>query len=109
MTSVLQPNAESPIEERELEAFAAWRRKEFGKSAALLLETYGGELRSYLVARFKRNESVADDVFSDFLEDFWAGLSDFQWRCSARGWCYVLLRNATTRYHRAPHNRPERR
>jgi RNA polymerase sigma-70 factor, ECF subfamily len=101
-------DAGSPPSELEAEAFAVWQRADYRSTASLLLAAYGGELRSYLLARVSRSESLADDVFSEFLEDFWRGLPDFEWRCSARGWCYILLRNAATRFHRAPHNRRAR-
>ncbi len=108
MSPLVKPDEDSLPNELELEAHGAWQQGDYRATASLLLESYGAELRSYLLARVSRSESVCDDIFSEFLEDFWRGLPNFQWRCSARGWCYVLLRNAAARFHRAPHNRPNR-
>jgi RNA polymerase sigma-70 factor, ECF subfamily len=109
MSQLTPPEVDSRTGKTEVEAAAACRRGDFRTSASLLLEAYGVELRTFLFARLSRNDSVAEEVFSDFLEDFWRGLPEFQWRCSARAWCYILLRHAATRFNRAPHNRPERR
>jgi len=103
-----QSDAGSLLSELETATFVVWQQGDYRSAASRLLGAYGGELRSYLLARVSRNEGVADEIFSDFLEDFWRGLPEFQWRCSARGWCYILLRNAATRFHRAPHNRRAR-
>jgi len=37
-------------------------------------------------------------VFSMFVEDLWAGLPGFQWRCSLRAWAHRLALNATARW-----------
>jgi RNA polymerase sigma-70 factor (ECF subfamily) len=108
LTEPAQPNADALLSELEAEALATWKQGDYRATASLLLEAYGGELRSYLLARVGRSQSIADEVFSEFLEDFWRGLPDFQWRCSARGWCYILLRNAATRFQRSPQNRRAR-
>ncbi len=108
MSSAPQVDPTAALSALESEAYAVWKQGDFRATASLLLDAYGAELRGYLSARLARTSSIADEVFSEFLEDFWSGLPDFQWRCSARGWCYILLRNAATRFHRAPHNRPGR-
>ncbi len=108
MSSASQAEPTAGPSPLESEAYGVWKQGDFRATASLLLEAYGAELRGYLSARLARSDSIADEVFSDFLEDFWRGLPDFQWRCSARGWCYILLRNAATRFHRAPQNRPGR-
>ena len=43
-----------------------------------------------------------------FTEDLWTGLPGFQWRCSMRGFCYTIARNAANRYKVAPANRGDR-
>lgn len=108
MSSAPQAEPTAGLSPLESDAYARWKQGDLRGTASLLLEAYGAELRGYLSARLARSDSIADEVFSDFLEDFWRGLPEFQWRCSARGWCYILLRNAATRFHRAPHNRPGR-
>lgn len=93
----------------ELCARAACDGGDFRTGASLLLSAYGLELRTFLFARCTRNESVVEEVFSEFLEDFWRGLPQFRWQCSARAWCYVLARHAAIRFHRSAQNRAERR
>jgi RNA polymerase sigma-70 factor (ECF subfamily) len=72
--------------------------------AAAAFEAYGPEISSFLIARL-RDASDAQEVFSMFAEDLWAGLPKFSWRCSMRTWAYTLARNAATRYVAAPQRR----
>lgn len=81
----------------------AWTRADFARAATIVYEAYGREVYSFLLALFPGSSS-ADDVFSQFNEDFWRGLPGFGWRCSMRAWCYHLARNAAHRHRRAPHN-----
>jgi RNA polymerase sigma-70 factor, ECF subfamily len=81
----------------------ACTRADFRRAATLVYEAYGREIYSFLLAQFPGSSS-ADDVFSQFNEDFWRGLPSFAWRCSIRAWCYHLARNAAHRHRRAPHN-----
>jgi RNA polymerase sigma-70 factor (ECF subfamily) len=55
------------------------------------------------------SETTASDVFSQFGEDLWAGLSKFKFKSSARTWMYVLARHAAARYRRTPWNKADRR
>jgi RNA polymerase sigma factor (sigma-70 family) len=93
----------------EIAAQGAWERKDYPTAATLVLEAYGGELYSFLLARFAHGSSQADDVFADFAEDFWRSLPAFEWRCSARAWCYKLARSAASRHRRSPQERVDRR
>jgi RNA polymerase sigma factor (sigma-70 family) len=95
---------------RSTEGFAeaAWRAGDFEATATLVLEAYGAELYSFVLAQFRGNQDSADDVFSSFREDFWRGLPGFEWRCSMRAWCYCLARNASNRFRRAPYNQRAR-
>jgi len=61
------------------------------------LEAYGAEILRWLVDRL-RAETAGGDAFSLFAEDLWKSWKSFQWRCSARAWCYTLARNAANRY-----------
>jgi RNA polymerase sigma-70 factor, ECF subfamily len=81
----------------------AWSRHDFETAATIVYEAYGRELYSFLLAQFP-NTASADDVFSQFSEDFWRGLPGFGWRCSIRAWCYQIVRNAAHRHRRAPQN-----
>lgn len=100
------PDPPSPTAEHL--ARAAWDKQDFQAAATIVLEAYGTELYSFILAQFQRNWDQADDAFSAFKEDLWRGLPAFQWRCSIRAWCYRLLRNAASRYRRSPPNRRAR-
>lgn len=77
--------------ERELrELCAAGRHKE---ATHLALTTYGPEILGLLMV-LAGNEADACDAFSAFCEDFWAGISRFEWRSSLRTWSYTVARNA---------------
>jgi len=104
------PNTDAEESYRSTEelAEAAWRRQDFKAAATVVLDAYGAELYSFVLAQFQRSWDEADDVFSTFREDLWRGLPGFQWRCSIRAWCYRLARNAVSRYRRSPQNRRAR-
>src|SRR5688572_4069247 len=104
------PNLDVDDPHRSTEELAedAWRRQDFKATATIVLDAYGAELYSFVLAQFHRSWDEADDVFSTFREDLWRGLPGFQWRCSIRAWSYRLARNAVSRYRRAPQNRRAR-
>ena len=91
----------------EQEAKAACDQRDYEHAATVLLEHYGDELLSFLIARL-RSEADGHEAFSLLAEDLWLGLPGFQWRSSARTWAYALARNAASRHARAPHRRGER-
>jgi RNA polymerase sigma-70 factor, ECF subfamily len=93
----------------EAAARAAWNRGDYSSAARCVFEAYNTELYGFLLAQFRGEAGPADDVFSQFGEDFWLSLPKFEWRCSARAWCYKLARSAASRYRRSPHNRVGRR
>lgn len=86
----------------EEQAHAAWNTESYERAAALVIEGYGPELLGFLVAQL-HDQVRAEEVFSEFCEDFWKGLPQFQWRCSIRTWCYAVLRNSLHRQQRAEH------
>jgi RNA polymerase sigma-70 factor (ECF subfamily) len=88
---------------------AAWGTGNHEQAAVLLLECYGAELYSFLLARFHGKPTLAEDAFSEFSEDLWKGLPKFEWRCSIRSWSYKLARSAATRVVRSPYQRAGRR
>jgi RNA polymerase sigma-70 factor (ECF subfamily) len=90
-------------ETTEALAKQACERGDFEGAATIVYDAYGREIYSFLLSQFQRS-SGADDVFSQFNEDFWRGLPRFGWRCSIRAWCYQLARNASHRHRRSPHN-----
>ena len=67
------------------------------KAATALLEGYGRELLSFLIAHLS-DRDAASEVFSQFTEDLWRGLDGFRWQSTARVWCYTLVRHAASRY-----------
>jgi RNA polymerase sigma-70 factor, ECF subfamily len=75
------------------------------QAATLALEAYGHEILGFLIARL--GEQRGNEVFSEFLEDFWRGLPDFGWRSTLRTWAYTLARHATSRHLRNEQRRPE--
>jgi RNA polymerase sigma-70 factor (ECF subfamily) len=70
----------------------ACQRADFEGAARSALHLYGRELLGYLIARL--GEQRGNDLFSEWLEDFWRGLPSFAWRCTLRGWLYTLARHA---------------
>lgn len=72
-------------------------------AATLALDTYGREVQTFLIARL--GEQRANDVFSDFLEDFWRGLPNFGWRSTLRSWAYTVARHAAARHLRNAHRK----
>lgn len=76
-------------------------------AARLAFERYGREISSFLRARLRSDEH-GQEVFAMFAEDLWTGFAGFHWRCSVRCFLYVLARNASNRYMRAPERKPQR-
>jgi len=80
----------------EVRIRAAFDAAEMKLAATLLVELYGPEIFRFLVAHL-RDEEVAADVFGDFTEDLWRGMTGFRWECSARAWAYTLARHSASR------------
>ncbi len=82
-------------------------RLEAGDYQAAAVETlrcYGSEILGYLYATL-RDETAADEVFSQFSEDLWKGLAQFRRQCSMRTWAYKLAWEAVKRFRRDPYRR----
>ena len=77
------------------------------RAATLILEGYGREILGFLISRL-RDRDAASEVFSQFTEDLWSGLSGFRWQCSARVWSYTVARHAASHYTRQAHRRRAR-
>jgi RNA polymerase sigma-70 factor, ECF subfamily len=73
---------------------ALWDRADHGGAATLTLTHLGGEVYSFL-ASVLRNETMAEDAFSVFIEGLWRGLPNFSWNSSLRTWVYAIARNAS--------------
>ncbi|MGH7272618.1 MAG: RNA polymerase sigma factor, partial [Polyangiaceae bacterium] len=67
------------------------------KAATTLLEGYGRELMSFLIAHL-RDRDAASEVFSQFTEELWKSLDGFRWECSARVFCYTIARRTASHY-----------
>jgi RNA polymerase sigma-70 factor (ECF subfamily) len=92
----------------EAAARQAWERGNHETVAEIVLNGYGSELYSFVLGQCRADATQADDVFSQFTEDFWRGLPRFEWRCSIRAWSYKLARHACSRHWRAGYQRRER-
>jgi RNA polymerase sigma factor (sigma-70 family) len=94
-------------QEREALVKARWDAGDFDGASTLLIEKLGPGILGMLV-RALDDEDVACDVFSVWSEDVWKGLPRFQWRASAKTWCYRLAKHAMARHLRDPRKRRER-
>jgi RNA polymerase sigma-70 factor (ECF subfamily) len=83
----------------------AHERGEIEQAATLGLEQYGREVLTFLIAR--TGEQAAQEVFSDFLLDYWRGLPGFAFRSSLRTWMYTLARHALLRSKQRGYKRHE--
>ncbi len=105
----MQETPEAPSERAALEAGirAACEAGNPETGVTLLLQLYGDELLSFLVARLG-DRSHADEAFSMLAEDLWLGLPKFEFRSSVRTWAYTVTRHAAARYVRTPARRKDR-
>jgi RNA polymerase sigma-70 factor (ECF subfamily) len=101
---VLMADVQTSLEQ---EIQAAWTAGRLEEAATRTMKGYGNEILGFLNARLG-SETEGREVFSIFAEDFWTGLSNFNWRCSMRVWAYTLARNAANRYAKHPLRRAER-
>lgn len=60
------------------------------------LRLHGGEIFGFLTVML-RSETLADEAYARFSEDFWRGLPTFREDCGLRTWAYVLARRAGLR------------
>jgi RNA polymerase sigma-70 factor (ECF subfamily) len=79
-------------------------RGDLHAAAGLAVEAFGPEVLGFLVTVL-RNESDANEVFSQACEDLWRHMGRFDGRCTMRAWLYKLARSASSRFRRAPHRR----
>jgi RNA polymerase sigma-70 factor (ECF subfamily) len=80
-----------PAAEEQIRALLA--DHQLDAAAALLVQTFGPEIMSYLVA-ILGDEADAGDAFGVFCTMLWEGLPRFRGDCTARTWAYVLARRA---------------
>ena len=66
-------------------------------AAVLTLRSYGPEILGFLIGQL-RDDQLADEVFSMFVEDLWRSLSGLTLRTSMRAYAYALARNAKHRF-----------
>ena len=77
---------------------------DFHGAAVESLRGYGSEILGYLHALL-RDETAAEEVFSQFSEDLWKSLARFRRACSMRTWSYKLAWEAARRFKRDPYRR----
>jgi RNA polymerase sigma-70 factor (ECF subfamily) len=75
---------------------AAWEARNYHAGATTLLEEIGPKVLAFLLGRLKNPADTAE-AFSMFSEDLWRGLPNFDWRCTVRGWSFLLARTAADR------------
>lgn len=61
------------------------------------VRAFGPEVLGFLLA-ILRDEELAREVYSDWMEDVCRGLAGFRWQSTFRTWAYMLARHA---WHRA--------
>jgi RNA polymerase sigma-70 factor (ECF subfamily) len=93
------------VEARIADRLAAGDLRE---AAALVIREYGPQLLGYLGALL-RDDDAAQDAFSQFAEDLWAGLPGFRGEAPARVWAWRLAWHAAARQARDPYRRRGRR
>jgi len=69
-----------------------------------VVKGYGPQILGYLRAVIRDPEDAAE-VFSQFTEDLWKGLSGFRGECSVRVWSYKIAWHAASRFGRDPYRR----
>lgn len=79
-------------------------RGDLEAAATLAIRTLGPEILGYLTALLHA-PADAGEVFSQFCEDLWRGLSAFRGEASLRTWAYRLARHAALRHRRDPYRR----
>jgi RNA polymerase sigma-70 factor (ECF subfamily) len=88
-----------PSDELETRLRAMYDGGDFRGLATAAIQAYGPEILGYVYA-VARDEQVASEVFSAFLEDVWRGLPEFAWLSAFRTWAYAIARNALLRQFR---------
>jgi len=95
-------------ERTELSLRQACERRDYQSATTIVVESYGGELLAFLVARL-RDRSSGEEVLATVFENLWVGLPSFEWQCPLRAWAYRLARNAANDYAKAVPNQAARR
>jgi RNA polymerase sigma-70 factor, ECF subfamily len=95
------------VEELEGEIARLLESNDLPGAASAIMRGYGPSVLGYL-ASLARDEDRADDVFAQFCEDLWRGLSGFRRASSARTWVYTLAWHAWIRHERDAFHRHAR-
>jgi len=83
---------------------AALARRDLDAAVTEVVKGYGPQILGYLRAVIRDPEDAAE-VFSQFTEDLWKGLSGFRGDCSVRVWAYKIAWHAASRFGRDPYRR----
>jgi RNA polymerase sigma-70 factor (ECF subfamily) len=76
--------------------------------ASLVLRTYGPEILGY-IHNVTNDPVAANEIYSQFAEDFWRGLPNFEPRAMVRTWAFCIARSAIARHFRDPYRKHGRR
>ncbi len=87
---------------------AALARRDIQGAATEAIRGYGPQILGYLRAVLRDPEDAAE-VFSQFAEDLWKGLSRFRGECTVRVWAYKVAWHAASRFLRDPYRRRRER
>jgi RNA polymerase sigma-70 factor, ECF subfamily len=87
----------------EARAEEACRVGDYTRATEVLLDGYGREIYTFLVAQFRGRVAHADDAYSMFEDDVRRSLDSFRWRSSVRAWGYRLARGASLRQRKRRH------
>jgi RNA polymerase sigma-70 factor (ECF subfamily) len=82
--------------------------RQLQEAASLAIRAYGPEILGYIHS-VTIDPVAASDIYSQFAEDFWTGLSTFEPRAMVRTWAFRVARSAIARYFRDPYRRKGRR
>jgi RNA polymerase sigma-70 factor (ECF subfamily) len=71
------------------------------------LRLYGGEICGFIIG-LARDQTIADEAYSELCELVWRRLGEFRWEASLRSWMYGLARRLVLRLRVDGHRREGR-
>lgn len=94
----------SDIQKTESDIRATFDQGDLHTAATRALTDYGPGVFGLLIA-MTGDRHAASEVWSQFCEDLWRGISGFRWQSLFRTWVYRLARNACARYRKEPYQK----
>lgn len=89
------------MEDVEARVYALLDAGDTDGAASAAIEAHGHAVYAY-VCRLLRGDDALD-VFSQWAEDLWRGLSGFRRECRLRSWSFKLAYHAAARFRRDPY------